>query len=138
MERCSCHITNTYNIPHVRVSGYLCATNLSSNTAFRGFGAPQGMFFIESIIDHISRELNIPPNIIREKNFLENGQITHFNQLISNFTAKHCWIEVLERSKYAKKSNDIEQFNRYAHNFFFFNENQTITFHKQDDYIYTL
>ncbi|VVC38233.1 Oxidoreductase, molybdopterin binding site,Aldehyde oxidase/xanthine dehydrogenase,FAD-binding [Cinara cedri] len=112
MERCSCHITNTYNIPHVKVSGYSCATNLASNTAFRGFGAPQGMFFIESIIDHISRELNVSSNIVRENNFFANGHITHYNQLISNFTAKYCWDEVLERSKYTVKSDDIKEFNR--------------------------
>jgi len=113
MERCVSHLTNTYHIPHIRISGYICATNLSSNTAFRGFGAPQGMFFAESIIDHISRELNIDSNSVRARNFFVNGQITHYNQLISNFTAKNCWDEVLERSNYAMKSNEIEKFNRY-------------------------
>lgn len=97
----------------MKVSGYTCATNLSSNTAFRGFGAPQGMFFAESIIDHISRELNIDSNAVRAKNFFINGQITHYNQLISNFTVKNCWDEVLERSKYTLKSNKIIEFNRY-------------------------
>ncbi|XP_025200769.1 xanthine dehydrogenase [Melanaphis sacchari] len=112
IDRCVSHLTNTYHIPHVRISGYICATNLPSNTAFRGFGAPQGMFFAESIIDHISKELNIDSNAVRAKNFFVNGHITHYNQLISNFTAKNCWDEVLERSKYTLKSNEIEKFNR--------------------------
>lgn len=94
--------------------GYACATNLSSNTAFRGFGAPQGMFFAESIIDHIARELDIDSNVVRDKNFYINGQITHYNQLISNFTVKDCWNEVLERSNYTLKSNEILEFNRYV------------------------
>lgn len=114
MERCTAHITNTYYIPHIRVSGYSCATNLSSNTAFRGFGAPQAMFFMESIIDHVSKELNIDSNAVRERNFFTNGQTTIYNQLISNFTVNDCWVEVLEKSDYTKKSNEIAQFNRYT------------------------
>lgn len=115
MERCTAHITNTYYIPHVRVSGYSCATNLSSNTAFRGFGAPQAMFFMESIIDHVSRELKIDSNVVRERNFFANGQTTIYNQLITNFTAKTCWDEVLEKSEYTKMYNEITQFNRYMY-----------------------
>lgn len=96
------------------MSGYACATNLSSNTAFRGFGAPQGMFFAESIIDHIAKELGIDSNVVRIKNFYTNGEITHYNQLVYNFTVKDCWNEVLERSNYISKSIEIVEFNRYA------------------------
>lgn len=112
MERCTCHITNTYYVPHVSVSGYSCATNLPSNTAFRGFGAPQGMFFAESIIDHISRETGIDPNTVRQNNFFVDGQTTIYNQLVTNFTVKDCWDEVLHRSEYTVKTNEIAQFNR--------------------------
>ncbi|XP_025414020.1 xanthine dehydrogenase [Sipha flava] len=112
IEKCICHIANAYHIDHVRVSGYACATNLSSNTAFRGFGAPQGMFFAESIIDHIAKELGIDSNVVRVKNFYSNGQITHYNQLVSNFTVKDCWNEVLERSNHTLKFNEIVEFNR--------------------------
>lgn len=52
------------------------------------------------------------PNAVRENNFLVNGQITHYNHLISNFTAKDCWDEVLERSEYTEKLNEIEEFNK--------------------------
>jgi len=72
------------------------------------------MFFAESIIDHISRELNIDSNAVRANNFFVNGQITHYNQLISNFTVKNCWDEVLERSNYILNSNKIIEFNRYT------------------------
>lgn len=96
------------------MSGYACATNLPSNTAFRGFGGPQGMFFAESIIDQIAKELDIDSNIVRDINFYSNGQTTPYNQLVSNFTAKDCWNEVLERSNYTLKSNKVIEFNRYA------------------------
>jgi xanthine dehydrogenase/oxidase len=52
------HIENAYKIPALRISGYLCKTNLPSNTAFRGFGAPQAMFACETIIRHIADYLN--------------------------------------------------------------------------------
>lgn len=48
------HFENSYYVPHSRVTGYACKTNLPSNTAFRGFGAPQGMFAAETMIRHIA------------------------------------------------------------------------------------
>jgi xanthine dehydrogenase/oxidase len=72
------------------------------------------MFFAESIIDHIAKELGIDSNVVRVKNFYSNGQITHYNQLVSNFTVKDCWNEVLERSNHTLKFNEIVEFNRYA------------------------
>lgn len=52
------HVENAYKIPAIRVVGYLCKTNLPSNTAFRGFGGPQAMFSAETIIRHISDYLD--------------------------------------------------------------------------------
>ena len=62
LDRALFHIENTYHIPNLRVSGHLCRTNLPSNTAFRGFGGPQGMFVVESIISDIAQTLNKPHN----------------------------------------------------------------------------
>jgi xanthine dehydrogenase/oxidase len=55
------HFENAYYIPNVRVRGYICKTNLPSNTAFRGFGGPQGMFFGENMIREIASYLNKDP-----------------------------------------------------------------------------
>ena len=52
-------ISNAYKIPNFRVQGQVCKTNIPSNTAFRGFGGPQGMFVIESIISQVSTKLNM-------------------------------------------------------------------------------
>lgn len=60
LDRALFHAENSYRIPNMEVHGYLCRTNLPSNTAFRGFGGPQGMFFIESIIDEVALTVNIP------------------------------------------------------------------------------
>ena len=59
------HIENCYRIPNVRISGHLCKTNLASNTAFRGFGGPQGMFICETYMDHIAATLSISPEKVR-------------------------------------------------------------------------
>ncbi|XP_050537664.1 xanthine dehydrogenase/oxidase isoform X2 [Daktulosphaira vitifoliae] len=112
MERCVAHIANVYFVPNLKVSGYACKTNLPSNTAFRGFGAPQGMYFAEAIVERIATKLNINPNSIREINFFQNGQTTHYNQIVPSFTVKACWDEVTRKSKYATKFNEIEMFNK--------------------------
>ena len=71
MERTLFHSTGAYFIPNTEVTVYSCKTNLPPNTAFRGFGAPQGMFVIESAIAKAACELNVQKRLIQEKNFLK-------------------------------------------------------------------
>lgn len=59
MDRALFHSDASYKIPNIRVTGYLCKTNIPSNTAFRGFGGPQGMFIAETWIEHIAKTLDI-------------------------------------------------------------------------------
>lgn len=59
------HSDNVYRIPHMRVRGRVCFSNLSSNTAFRGFGGPQGMLVVEHWIDRIASEVGRRPEEIR-------------------------------------------------------------------------
>ena len=56
------HAFNCYDIPNLQIEGKMCRTNLPSNTAFRGFGGPQGMFIMEQIIDHVAHKLNMEPS----------------------------------------------------------------------------
>ena len=67
-DRAVFHLDNAYYIPHVEFSGMLTKTNLASNTAFRGFGGPQGMLVIEEIMDRIARRIGLPPEVVRAKN----------------------------------------------------------------------
>lgn len=60
MDRALFHSDATYKIPNIKVTGRLCKTNIPSNTAFRGFGGPQGMFIAENWIEHIAKTLDIP------------------------------------------------------------------------------
>jgi xanthine dehydrogenase large subunit len=68
LERAMLHSDNAYFIPHFRVTGRVCKTNLPSNTAFRGFGGPQGVAAIENVIEEISQKLGIDALEIRRRN----------------------------------------------------------------------
>lgn len=65
LDRAVLHSDNVYDIPNVRVRGKVCYTNFPSNTAFRGFGGPQGMLIAENWIQRIAMELNKRPEEIR-------------------------------------------------------------------------
>lgn len=80
------HFENAYYIPNARVHAWSCKTNLPSNTAFRGFGGPQGMFAGEHIIRDVARVLGKDVIEIVEKNLYVEDQITHYNQLLKNVT----------------------------------------------------
>ncbi len=71
LERTLFHATNSYHVPNVKVTAHSCKTNLPPNTAFRGFGGPQGMFVIESAIDHAAKSLQVSPDLIQRKNMME-------------------------------------------------------------------
>ena len=61
LERAVMHANNAYKVPHSDILGKICMTNLPSNTAFRGFGGPQGMLMMETIIDRLAYEIDIDP-----------------------------------------------------------------------------
>ena len=63
------HADNAYYLPDVRIVSHRCKTNTQSNTAFRGFGGPQGMMAIEYVLDEIARALDLDPLAVRRVNF---------------------------------------------------------------------
>lgn len=69
LMRAMVHVDNAYFCPHVRITGLICKTHLPSNTAFRGFGGPQGMLVGEEIIDRVARCVGLPADRVRERNF---------------------------------------------------------------------
>ncbi len=74
MTRALCHSDNCYWLPAVRFLGLSCKTNTVSNTAFRGYGGPQGMFGIETIIDIVARHLGVSLEDVRQRNYYGDGQ----------------------------------------------------------------
>ncbi|KAK4875652.1 hypothetical protein RN001_012074 [Aquatica leii] len=103
---------NAYKIPNVRVIGYACKTNLPSNTAFRGFGGPQGMFAGEHIIRSVAEYLNKDAVDIARLNFYQEGDTTHYNQKLEYCNILRCWNECLESSNFIKRQKQVEQYNR--------------------------
>uniref|UniRef100_A0A3B3RQ69 Xanthine dehydrogenase/oxidase n=1 Tax=Paramormyrops kingsleyae TaxID=1676925 RepID=A0A3B3RQ69_9TELE len=112
LERALFHMENCYNIPHIHGTGYMCRTNLPSNTAFRGFGGPQGMMVAESWICDVAMACGIPAEEVRKLNLYEEGDLTPFNQRLEQFTIGRCWEECLALAKYHYRRTQIEQFNR--------------------------
>jgi len=80
LERTLFHCTNSYFVPNVTATAYSCRTNLPPNTAFRGFGGPQGMFVIESAIAHAAEKLDISAAEIQQKNLIDNGDEFPYGQ----------------------------------------------------------
>lgn len=71
LARAVCHADNAYYIPNMNVVGKVCKTHKTSQTAFRGFGGPQGMVFIEDIMTKVAQHLGLEPDVIRERNFYD-------------------------------------------------------------------
>lgn len=107
-----CHFENAYKIPVVRAQGFLCKTNLASNTAFRGFGGPQGMFAGENIIHDIAEYLKKDVVELSQLNLYQEGDITHYNQTLLNCTIDKCWNECIDSSNYYQKRKEVDRFNR--------------------------
>lgn len=80
LERTLFHCTNAYFIPNVSAVAYACRTNLPPNTAFRGFGGPQGMFVVESAIAHAAGELGVHASEIQERNLIKDGEEFPYGQ----------------------------------------------------------
>src|SRR5262249_33700848 len=77
MARALFHCDNAYFIPALEATGLICRAHKTSQTAFRGFGGPQGMLVIEDILDRITRTLSLLPEIVRERNFYREVRSTH-------------------------------------------------------------
>ncbi|XP_020282076.1 xanthine dehydrogenase [Pseudomyrmex gracilis] len=112
LERAMFHFENAYRIPVSEIYGYTCKTNLPSNTAFRGFGGPQGMFLAENIIRHVADYLELDVLKVSELNLYKEGDVTHYNQELVNCTLDRCWNECLVFSRYNERIIEVERYNR--------------------------
>ena len=113
MERAMLHTDNAYFIPNLRVTGRICRTNLPSNTAFRGFGGPQGVLSTENIIEEIARHLGLDPLDIRQRNLygIEERNTTHYRQIVRNNTLPRLIEQLRRESDYDARREAIAAFN---------------------------
>ncbi|TRZ01805.1 hypothetical protein DNTS_017775 [Danionella cerebrum] len=116
MEKALLHMDNGYKIPHLRGRGLVCKTYLPSYTAFRGFGGPQGLTIIESVLHEVAVKSGLPASQVRDINMYKGEKCyTHHNQLFSPDQMVRCWNECLGKSSYNQRSLSIEQFNAHNH-----------------------
>ncbi|MEU6485297.1 xanthine dehydrogenase molybdopterin binding subunit [Streptomyces sp. NPDC046887] len=112
VARALCHIDNTYWIPHARVEGRIAKTNSVSNTAFRGFGGPQGMIVIEDILGRVAPLLGLDPMELRERNFYQQGQTTPYGQPVTHpERISAVWEQVRANGGLADRKREIAAFN---------------------------
>jgi len=112
VDRAMFHVDNAYNFPAMAVLGQRCKTNTVSNTAFRGFGGPQGMIVGEAMMDDIARATGLDPLDVRLKNLYQNGDKTHYGQPIEDFHIERLMTQLERECEYRQRRHDITEFNQ--------------------------
>ncbi|WP_413498176.1 xanthine dehydrogenase molybdopterin binding subunit [Buttiauxella gaviniae] len=115
-DRAMFHADNAYYLGDARITGYRCRTNLASNTAYRGFGGPQGMVAIEQIMDHIARELGLDPLEVRKRNYYGDTErnVTHYHQTVEHNIMPEITRQLEASSDYHSRREQISEFNRLS------------------------
>ncbi len=112
LERTLFHATNAYFVPNVTATAFSCRTNLPPNTAFRGFGGPQGMFVMESALAKAAEELGVPTFELQRKNLLREGDLFSYRQPAEMCHAEQAWDVAAQEFDLAGIRAEIEQFNQ--------------------------
>lgn len=112
MDRALFHSDACYHWPALSVVGKLCRTNLPSNTAFRGFGAPQGMMMAETALEHLAQAAGLDPQFVRHRNLYREGQATHFKMPLVDFHIPRLWDKVEAVADVAGRRDAVVRFNK--------------------------
>jgi xanthine dehydrogenase molybdopterin binding subunit len=115
LDRALFHLDNGYYIPAARFTGRVANTHVTSHTAFRGFGGPQGIMVIEEIIDRVARSVGLAPEIVRERNLYHGSgatNTTHYLEEIGDNRLQKMWGMALEQSRFAARRQEIDAANR--------------------------
>jgi xanthine dehydrogenase large subunit len=116
MTRALCHFDNAYWLPHVAIHGYSCRTNTQSNTAFRGFGGPQGAIAIEMLLDSVARRCGLDALAVRQASFYGSTEaggrnVTPYGQPVEDNIAPELTAQLVATSGYARRRAAIAAFN---------------------------
>ncbi|MCQ4300379.1 xanthine dehydrogenase molybdopterin binding subunit [Pseudomonas songnenensis] len=113
VDRAMFHSDNAYYLGDATINGHRCKTNLASNTAYRGFGGPQGMVAIEEIMDAVARELGKDPLEVRKRNYYGKTErnVTHYYQTVEHNMLEEMTAELEASSDYATRREAIRAFN---------------------------
>jgi len=126
LGRAMVHVDNAYFCPDIEVTGLIARTNLASNTAFRGFGGPQGMLVGEEVLDRVARHLGLPAHAVRERNFYApsdpsahaeadrnepDRNHTHYGQPVVDNHLAELWQQLLRDSDFEARRQQVAAFN---------------------------
>lgn len=111
MARTVLHATGAYKVPNVKVTGYMCRTNLPSFTAFRGFGAPQAFFVIEAAVDALAHAMGADRASLQRKNLYREGDKTYVGMPIIRGRAEEAFDRLTEKLAWKEYKADIDAFN---------------------------
>jgi xanthine dehydrogenase large subunit len=113
VDRAMFHSDNAYYLGDATINGHRCKTNLASNTAYRGFGGPQGMVAIEEIMDAVARQLGKDPLDVRKRNYYGKTErnVTPYYQTVEHNMLEEMTAELEASSEYAKRREEIRAFN---------------------------
>jgi xanthine dehydrogenase large subunit len=116
LTRALCHADNCYFLPNVRFRGLPCKTNTVSNTAFRGYGGPQGMLAIETVIEAVARQLGLPVHTVRRRNFYGIGRndVTPYGMTVEDNIIERVVDELDRAVGLAAWRRDVANFNRQS------------------------
>ncbi|MFP6847128.1 MAG: xanthine dehydrogenase molybdopterin binding subunit [Pseudomonas sp.] len=114
VDRAMFHADNAYYLGNATINGHRCKTNIASNTAYRGFGGPQGMLAIEEIMDAVARSLGKDPLEVRKTNYYGKTErnVTHYHQTVEHNVIHEMTAELEASSDYAKRRREIIEFNQ--------------------------
>jgi xanthine dehydrogenase large subunit len=117
-DRAMFHADNAYYLPNARITSYRCKTHTQSNTAFRGFGGPQGMVGIERVVDEIAHSLGLDPLTVRKRNFYapvgdtaSERRVTPYHMTVEDSVIDKIVEELAETSQYEKRRAEITAWN---------------------------
>ena len=113
-DRAVFHLDNAYYIPNVSFRGHVARTNVASNTAFRGFGGPQGMLVIEEILDRVARCTGLAPELVRSRNLYRGTgetNTTHYGQEIEDNRIERVWNELIGSSEFESRREEVTRWN---------------------------
>jgi xanthine dehydrogenase large subunit len=113
LDRALFHLDNAYFVPALSFTGQVARTNLPSNTAFRGFGGPQGMFVMEEVLNRAAERLGLDPTVVRERNYYKDApaNVTHYGQVVEGNRLQRIHAELMASSDYARRRAEIDAFN---------------------------
>ncbi|PYE39296.1 xanthine dehydrogenase molybdopterin binding subunit [Psychrobacter fozii] len=114
VDRAMFHCDNAYYYPAAQVAGHRCKTHTVSNTAYRGFGGPQGLLTAEYMMDHIAYTLGKDPLEVRLTNLYKDGQSTHYGQPIEHFDLATIMTSLADDNEYDKRRQQVTEANKKA------------------------